>query len=249
MDIDPNAPWTTICPKGFNNNFPGGPNMLVPNGSIPLSIMLNPTTATPAGTYHYEYRADLNGQRVSAKIAVTVNAIPAFGNINIAILGTPVSVQCFVNNVPVMAPVTMTNQLVGDKTLSCTAPPGYIVYSVNPQPTQTLTAGSTISYAVIYTYAAPQPSLYFLTVDTAPRVGIPISVTLHGSDMASGVQAYVCNSSTEVASCVLTQTTYQGSTQVWLPSVIRFSVGTIYLRVKNPSGVWSPSTLTMVVIN
>ena len=126
---------------GTNNTFSLYPNVTGMMGSV--------VTAT-----------DARGRTVNSTCTGTVVAKPTTGTVNITTTNN-ISVACNLGGVSVNAPVNLSNQVVGTKTLTCTAPAGYTI-TVTPT-SQALTAGGTVTFVVTLT-AIPQVGTVYVNI-------------------------------------------------------------------------------------
>jgi hypothetical protein len=109
-----------------------------------------------------------------------------------------------------------------------------------------LVAGGTTNFTVTYTHQQPPPVLSYVTVNTQPKVGLPIGISLFGSGFVNGAYGYTCTS-TQTNTCTPWTTTFVNSGQLNL-TFQKNTAGTVYLLVINPDSMLS-GFLTMVIIN
>jgi len=94
---------------------------------------------------------------------------PSTGTVKVDVSGYSGTINCKLNSNDLSAPVTWNSQPAVSYTLSCTAPSGYSITSITPDPTQMLSAGATVTFMVNLA-AAPTPSFTFVTLNASKTV-------------------------------------------------------------------------------
>jgi hypothetical protein len=242
------------------------------SGSVPCSLngvsVTAPFTFTKnQGSYSLSCTAP-SGYNVSV-LPATTQPLTAGGTINFTVAlaqittgtikitvnpdanTTHSAVNCSINNGPSYAVTystrTITAQAPGSKTVTCDYPVGYGIASITPSATQTLKAGQTISFQV--NLKLPPPLfLSYITVDTEPKINTNIRVSLYGAGFVGDTEVYFCTSSS-TSSCTNARVSIRAGdgTKVTTKYVFSSTPRTLYIRAKNPNGVWS-GYKTMVVI-
>ncbi|MFA5792082.1 MAG: hypothetical protein WC884_03560 [Candidatus Paceibacterota bacterium] len=219
---------SVACPTGFSYNYTyGSARTLSANGTLPISATFTPSSSVTLGTSNFQYWVTLNGVTVKATIAVTVTASATTTTTGTIVVSTTnsVSTPCTLNGVAITAPVILTNQVVGTKSLSCTAPSGYTLNSVSPS-SQNLSAGGTASFAVNLTAISQVGTVVVRTNGTVPSVSCSlngISITGPGTftNQPIGTKTLSC---TPPMSFTLTSITPSSSQTLSAGGTVTFTV-------------------------
>ena len=240
----------TNCAPNFEYKFPTVA-ALPANGSVTVQVNFTDHNNSP-GLYNYQYKARVGPTAVAiANISVKVVALPpmivncAFawspavvGEAN-SVIGTwsggaaqPVAIT--LNNFNTAGPLTVFANSVGS-----------LIVTVKGTDNIGRTASNT---CLIPAVAMPTPVLSSLTVNSSPKKGIPIKVTLAGSGFVHGSQVRYCDSPAFGTNCPGATVTYVNGNQLALPGITWYVPATIYVRVVNPGNL-SSGVKTLVVTN